>query len=322
MHRVVVHDLILVFFVAFASGMILFPLFIQWQKNRHLGQKIKKEGPNIHLHKENTPSMGGMIVFCAILIAFIIGGEFSRHIVFPILLLTAYTILGFVDDWYKSYLDKPWGIKARYKFIYQVVIASFILLPSLNWIPNQISIPFTNTFVHLPLPLFFGYGVLIIVATSNAFNITDGLDGLAAGSGILSFLFWGFMLILIGESSISQIAFGAIGGLMALLWFNVWPARIFMGDSGSLGLGAFMGFMALISGQSLLLFFSALVFVIDTLSVILQVFSFKLLGKRLFLMSPLHHHYELKGIKETQITVRFWIIQVIGVTMAWLGRAG
>jgi len=306
--------------ISFIIGMISFPLFIRWQKQHHLGQKIKKEGPNLHLHKENTPSMGGVIIFFIILVIFIIGGQFKPANVLPIILLSGFTFLGFIDDWYKSYLEKPWGIKARYKILFQIVIAGLVLCFSLDWMPAQIAIPFSKYIVPISRPLFFGYGIFIIIATSNAFNIADGLDGLAAGSGILTFLFWGFFLSTLGKISISWLAFGAMVGLIAFLWFNIWPAQIFMGDSGSLGLGALIGFMALISGQSLLIIFSAFIFFIDTLSVILQVFSFKILGRRLFLMSPIHHHFELRGRKEAQITVRFWIIQVIGVAVAWLGR--
>ncbi|HAX97342.1 MAG TPA: phospho-N-acetylmuramoyl-pentapeptide-transferase [Candidatus Atribacteria bacterium] len=308
------------FLLALAVGMVFFPLFIRWQQQRQLGQKIKKEGPNLHLHKENTPSMGGIIIFIAIFVVYGVGRQYWHGNLLPIILLAGYTLLGLVDDWYKSYLEKPWGIKARYKFLFQVLLAGLILWLARDGIPAQITIPFSHYVIPISFPLFFGYGIFIIVATSNAFNIADGLDGLAAGSGILTLLFWGCLLLIMNQNQLSWLAFGAIGGLTAFLWFNVWPAGIFMGDSGSLGLGALIGFMALLSGQSLLIIFSALVFFIDTLSVILQVFSFRFLGRRLFLMSPIHHHFELKGMKETQITVRFWIIQAIGITVAWLGR--
>jgi phospho-N-acetylmuramoyl-pentapeptide-transferase len=317
---IIPNNLFFAFLLAFGIGMVFFPLFIRWQQQRHLGQKIKKEGPNLHLHKENTPSMGGVVIFTALLVVFGVGKRYWLDNLLPIILLTGYTLLGLVDDWYKSYLEKPWGIKARYKFLFQIVLAGIILWLAMDWIPTQITIPFSHNVIPVSRPLFFGYGIFIIVATSNAFNIADGLDGLAGGSGILTFLFWGLLLLTLGKTQLSWLAFGVIGGLTAFLWFNIWPAGIFMGDSGSLGLGALIGFMALISGQSLLIIFSALVFFVDTLSVILQVFSFKILGRRLFLMSPIHHHFELKGIKETQITVRFWIIQAIGITVAWLGR--
>lgn len=317
---IIPNNVFIAFLLAFGIGMVFFPLFIQWQRQHQLGQKIKKEGPNLHLHKENTPSMGGIIIFMTILVVYGVGKQYWYDNLLPIILLAGYTFLGFVDDWFKSYLEKPWGIKARFKFLFQIFLAGLILWLAMDGMPTHITIPFSRYVFPMSRPLFFGYGIFIIVATSNAFNITDGLDGLAAGSGILTLLFWGWLLFIIGKSQLSWLAFGAIGGLTAFLWFNVWPAGIFMGDSGSLGLGALIGFMALISGQSLLIIFSALVFFLDTLSVILQVFSFQFLGRRLFLMSPIHHHFELKGMKETQITVRFWIIQAIGMTIAWLGR--
>lgn len=317
---IIPNDILIAFLLAFVVGMVFFPLFIRWQQQRHLGQKIKKEGPNLHLHKENTPSMGGIVIFMALLVVFGVGRQYWLSNLLPVVLLAGYTILGLVDDWHKSYLEKPWGIKARYKILFQIVLAGIVLWLTMDGMPTQITIPFSRYVIPMSRPLFFGYGIFIIIATSNAFNIADGLDGLAGGSGILTFLFWGLLLLTLGKTQLSWLAFGAIGGLTAFLWFNIWPAGIFMGDSGSLGLGALLGFMALISGQSLLIIFSALVFFVDTLSVILQVFSFKILGRRLFLMSPIHHHFELKGMKETQITVRFWIIQAIGITVAWLGR--
>ncbi len=322
MGNVLTNDFLIYVIYAFLFSFFLFPWFIRWQKQHHMGQKIKKEGPNLHLHKEDTPSMGGIIIFITLLLALFLGNQLNQKIILPVLLLTGFTFLGFIDDWYKSFLEKPWGLKARYKFLFQIIIASLIMWPSLDLVPACIAIPFTNHLVFLPPVLFFGYGVFIIVATSNAFNITDGLDGLAAGCGILGFLFWGLILYFTGEKNLSYLSAVAIGGLMSFLWFNVWPARIFMGDSGSLGLGALMGYMAIASGQSLLLIFSALVFILDTISVILQVISFKVRGRRIFLMSPIHHHFELKGMKEPQITIRFWIIQAIGIMFAWLGQMG
>lgn len=314
--------LLVILLVALGIGLLVFPLFIWWQKQRNVGQKIKKEGPNLHLHKENTPSMGGIVICGSILFAFLGGKEASVRMLPAVVLLLSFTFLGFFDDFYKSFLRKPWGLKARYKFLFQLLFACLVVWWSLPVLPHRIAIPFTDLSSSLPPVLFFGYAVFILIASSNALNISDGLDGLAGGSGVLTFLFWGILLFLSGEANFSRLAFAVCGALLAFLWFNAWPARIFMGDSGSLGLGALMGYLALVSGQSLLIILCGIVFVVDTVSVILQVFSFKMFRKRIFLMSPLHHHFELKGIKETQITVRFCIIQVIGVILAFLGRSG
>ncbi|MGQ9474449.1 MAG: phospho-N-acetylmuramoyl-pentapeptide-transferase, partial [Candidatus Caldatribacteriaceae bacterium] len=227
--------------------------------------------------------------------------------------------LGFWDDFWKSFWGKPWGIKARHKFLFQLLLSAGVLLWGFPFFSHRVVIPFVGKVVNLSPVVFFLYGLLVMVASTNAFNIVDGLDGLAGGCGILSFFFFAFLSLQNGGAELSGFSGSIIGALLAFLWFNFWPARIFMGDSGSLPLGALLGFFSLISGYSLFLIFAGIVFVIDTMSVVLQVLWFRLFRRRIFLMSPLHHHFELKGIKESQITVRFWIAQFLGVLLAFLG---
>jgi len=299
-------------------GMVLFPVFIRWQRRKSLGQKIKKEGPAMHLHKENTPSMGGVIVVSVAFLAAFLWPPVPD--LFPyILLLFGFFLLGFLDDYWKSVLGQPWGWKARYRFVLEVLLACGVVWWGRAFFPPTLVVPFTNKVITLTPASFFLYGVLLIVASCNAFNIADGLDGLAAGCGILTLLFWGILLELLHRPSFAALAFAFVGGLCAFLWFNCWPAEIFLGDSGSLPIGALMGILALASGHSLLLVFSGIVFVIDTLSVILQVLSFRVLGRRVFLMSPLHHHFELRGEKEARVTVRLWMVQALGVLLASIG---
>ncbi len=302
---------------AWALGMFLFPPFIRWQRVRSLGQKIKKEGPAMHLHKENTPSMGGvLVVLVALLSAFLRPPVPDVLFVLPLL---SFLLLGFLDDYWKSVLNRPWGWKARYRFLVEMLLACVIMWWGREEMPPILMVPFTGEALVLNPLVFFLYGVFILVAACNAFNITDGLDGLAGGCGILTLVFFGVLLGYLGRVSLAFLSLAFAGGLFAFLWFNSWPAEIFLGDSGSLPIGVLIGFCALSSGYSLLLPLAGVVFVVDTLSVILQVVSFKLFGKRIFLMSPLHHHFELRGKKEARVTVRLWLIQALGVILAFLG---
>ncbi|MBC7217068.1 MAG: phospho-N-acetylmuramoyl-pentapeptide-transferase [Candidatus Caldatribacterium sp.] len=306
--------------LAWTLGMLLFPFFIRWQRAQSLGQKIKKEGPALHLHKENTPSMGGVIVaLAAFLSAFLWPPAPDTPFV---LFLCGFLLLGFLDDFWKSALHRPWGWKARYRFLVELLLACGMMWWGKDVIPPSLVVPFTGKVLALGPAALFLYGVFVLLASCNAFNITDGLDGLAGGCGILTLIFFGVLLGYLGRASFAFLSFAFVGGLLAFLWFNSWPAEIFLGDSGSLPIGAFIGFCALASGYSLFLPLAGVVFVVDTLSVILQVVSFRLFGRRLFLMSPLHHHFELRGKKEVRVTAHLWLIQALGVTLAFLGVRG
>ncbi|MGC8777462.1 MAG: phospho-N-acetylmuramoyl-pentapeptide-transferase [Candidatus Caldatribacteriaceae bacterium] len=307
---------------SFLVGIFVFPLFIRWQESWGVGQKIKKEGPNLHLHKENTPTMGGVVIVAATFLGLLAGGYFDGRGRDIFIFSLFFFLLGFWDDFFKSFLKKPWGIKARYKFFYQLLGGAGILLWGARFFPHQVILPFSARVVELGPVAFFLYGLLVIVASANAFNIVDGLDGLAGGCGVLSFAFFTLLFLESGRPEFAGFSGAIIGALLAFLWFNFWPARIFMGDSGSLPLGALMGVLSLVSGHSLFLIPAGIIFVIDTLSVVLQVASFQLFRRRIFLMSPLHHHFELRGMKESQITIRFWIVQFLGVLCAFWGMGG
>ncbi|MCS7241692.1 phospho-N-acetylmuramoyl-pentapeptide-transferase [Candidatus Caldatribacterium sp.] len=303
--------------LAWIFGISLFPLFVRWQKARSLGQKIKKEGPPMHLHKENTPSMGGIIVILAAFMSTLLRPPIPDFRL--LLVLLGFLFLGFLDDYWKSVLHRPWGWKARYRLGVEVLLALCAMWWGREAFPHTLAIPFTERVLFLSPKLFFLYGVFLLVAACNAFNITDGLDGLAGGCGILTLLFFGVLLGYRGQASWSFLSFAFVGAFLAFLWFNSWPAGIFLGDSGSLPVGALIGVLALVSGYSLFLPLAGIVFVVDTFSVILQVVSFRLFGKRLFLMSPLHHHFELRGTKEAQVTARFLLVQSLGVILALVG---
>jgi len=311
----VVFSLLLVF----TLSLFLFPFYIRWQEKNHIGQKIKKEGPNLHLYKENTPSMGGVIIIPSGLLVLSFFEQLTYPIIIVLITLLSFGGLGWVDDYFKSFQGKPWSLKARHKFLLELVFSVFILILGFPLFPHYLMVPYGDGIIELGKIPFFLYSLFLILASTNAFNITDGLDGLAGGCGILTFAFWAGLFFWKGDFSLARIAAIFAGALLSFLWFNFWPARIFMGDCGSLSLGALMGVLALFSGYSWILALAGVVYVLDTLSVILQVFSFRVWGKRIFLMSPLHHHFELRGEKESKITIRFWIIQGVGVIAAILG---
>ena len=311
----VVFSLLLVF----TLSLFLFPFYIRWQEKNHIGQKIKKEGPNLHLYKENTPSMGGVIIILSGLLVLSFFEQLTYPIIIILITLLSFGGLGWVDDYFKSFQGKPWSLKARHKFLLELVFSVFILILGFPLFPHYLMVPYGDGIIELGKIPFFLYSLFLILASTNAFNITDGLDGLAGGCGILTFAFWAGLFFWKGDFSLARVAAIFAGALLSFLWFNFWPARIFMGDCGSLSLGALMGVLALFSGYSWILALAGVVYVLDTLSVILQVFSFRVWGKRIFLMSPLHHHFELRGEKESKITIRFWIIQGVGVIAAILG---
>ncbi len=310
------------FFLAFIIGIFLFPSFISWQKKHQVGQKIKKEGPNLHLHKENTPSMAGVVIMVSLILSYVLLKRGSMIETGGLILVISFFILGLLDDVLKNFFNLPWGLKARTKFGFQLLLSGFVMVWGINVFPLTFGLPFSEKVLEFSPVSFFFFGVFVIVASSNAFNITDGLDGLAGGCGTFSFLFWGWYFGQSNQISLSLLSFCGAGAIFAFLWYNTWPAKVFMGDAGSLSIGALFGFLALASGNSFLLVFCGLIFVIDTLSVIIQVLSCKLRKKRIFLMSPIHHHFELAGWKEAQITVRFWMIHGLGVFLAFfsLGR--
>lgn len=314
-------EVVLLFLVSFALSFAIFPFYIRWQSKRKVGQKIKKEGPELHLHKENTPSGGGVvIVLITTLVVLLFSGTAGHSFLIPVFLGTlGFFGIGLIDDFLKTFYNHPWGIKARNKLFFQLLISTLIMVLGKSVFPAQVGIPFSEKQFTLAPWSFFLYGIFLLTATTNAFNITDGLDGLAGGCGMLTMLFWGSFFLLKDLPQYAGFCFAISGSLMAFLYFNVWPAKIFMGDSGSLFVGALIAVAALLSGQSLLLVFSGIIYIVDTLSVIIQVLYFKLFKKRVFLMSPIHHHFELKGLKESAITARFWIVQALGCLLAFYG---
>lgn len=307
--------------ISFALVVVLMPAFIRLLRRVGMGKRIRLEGPETHYAKEGTPAMGGLLIVVVVLgiaamLELLTGNFLDGSTIAPLATLALVGGLGTVDDWLNARTGD--GISATQKLLWQTVVAGAAAWQIQNTYGiDQLAVPFVGAVDIHPF-LFILIAAFAIVATSNAVNITDGLDGLAGGT--LIFAFVGYMIIAFtfGQPNLAELCALIIGALLAFLWFNVHPAQIFMGDSGSLALGATLAVTAVITGQVLLLPLIGLVFVMETGSVILQVASVKMRGKRLFKMSPLHHHFELAGWDEEKITLRFWII---GALAALVGVA-
>ena len=308
------------------------PAVIRKLAQMKFGQAVRDDGPQTHLVKQGTPTMGGVLILISIAGATVLWGDLSNRFVWLVLLVTlGFGIVGWVDDYRKVVYRDPRGLASRWKYFWQSVIglaaAGFLAFSTTLPAQTEFIVPFFKT-VAFPLGSV-GFLILtyfVIVGTSNAVNLTDGLDGLAimptvmVGSalGVFAYVlgnavfskYLGFPYIP-GAGELLVLCTAMAGAGLGFLWFNAYPAEVFMGDVGALALGAMLGTIAVIVRQEIVLFIMGGVFVVETLSVIIQVASFKLTGKRVFRMAPLHHHSELKGWKETQVVVRFWIITMM-----------
>jgi phospho-N-acetylmuramoyl-pentapeptide-transferase len=317
---------------ALLIGLFIGPKLIKLLKRLNIKEDVEKkdstELKNLHKVKKGTPTMGGIIIVLATLFPTILWGRLDNlYILFSIVVVSWLGILGYIDDFLKlRYPTRP-GLKAGTKLAGQVIIGGVLGIFFYRVFDvHGITVPF---FKGVIVPLYWGYiflVTLVIIASSNAVNLTDGLDGLAIGCIIMASLAFGGIAYLTGHSIFSsylkilyipdsgEIALflgSLIGASLSFLWFNTYPAQIFMGDTGSLALGGAIGYVACALRQEILLFLIGGVFVIEAVSVILQVASFKMTGRRIFLIAPLHHHFEFKGMPEPKIVVRFWIIAAI-----------
>ncbi|MFN9121751.1 MAG: phospho-N-acetylmuramoyl-pentapeptide-transferase [bacterium] len=296
-----------------------------------IGQSVRDDGPKSHLSKSGTPTMGGALILVSIAVTVLLWADLSNRFVWVVLVVTlGFGVIGWVDDYRKVVHRNPKGLSARTKYFWQSVIglaAAIFLAWSGSAAQTELIVPFFKNFAY-PLGAigFVTLTYFVIVGTSNAVNLTDGLDGLAilptvmigSALGIFAYVagnavfakYLGFPLIP-GAGELTVFCAAIAGAGLGFLWFNAHPAAGFMGDVGALALGAALGTIAVITRQEIVLFVMGGVFVVETLSVVLQVASFKLTGKRVFRMAPLHHHYELKGWKENQVVVRFWIITAL-----------
>ncbi len=312
--------------VGFLCALLLTPLWMRFLSARSLGQQIREEGPSTHHHKAGTPTMGGVIIVLAAVLGYVMGHvgtsiDFTRAGVLAVLVIVASGLLGFVDDYLAIRNERNLGLNKRGKFVGQLVIAGVFAVLALSWVHTSTALSFTRFSLpgwNLTAAGWFFLAAFVIIATSNAVNLTDGLDGLAAGSatfcfGVLAIIgYWQFRHFAIyrlhSSLDLGLVAVGLVGACLGFLWWNAAPARIIMGDTGSLSIGTGLGALCLLMNLDLLLVVIGGLFVAETASVILQVLSFRLFGRRIFRMAPFHHHFELRGWPETTVLIRFWIL--------------
>jgi phospho-N-acetylmuramoyl-pentapeptide-transferase len=299
--------------------------------HHQIGQTVRQDGPPTHFEKVGTPTMGGLLILASLILATLLWADLSnKYIQVTLFTCFFFGVIGWWDDYQKLINKDPRGMGSRNKFVSQSVVAAvaavFLHQTALTPIETALIIPFFKD-IAIPLGLLFlPLTYFVIVGTSNAVNLTDGLDGLAIVPSVMVAAALGVFCYLSGNAIFSEyLAIPSISGAgevmifcaalvgsgLGFLWFNTYPAQVFMGDIGSLSLGASLGVVAVIARQELVLFIMGGVFVLETVSVILQVASFKLTGKRIFRMAPIHHHFELKGWPEPRVIVRFWIISLI-----------
>jgi len=320
---------------ALLISLVAGPMVIRQLNRLQMGQSIRADGPKSHLSKAGTPTMGGALILLSIFVSSLLWSDLSnRHVQVVMAVTLAFGLIGWVDDYRKVVEKNPQGLPARWKYFWQSVVglAASLFLYYTVQTPAELEliVPFFKDVAIYMGPVFILLSYFVIVGTSNAVNLTDGLDGLAilpavlvAGAlGICAYLAGNFQFAnylhipyISGAGELLIFTAAICGAGLGFLWFNTYPAMVFMGDVGSLALGAALGVIAVIVRQEIVLLIMGGVFVIETVSVILQVASFKLTGKRIFRMAPLHHHYELKGWPEPRVIVRFWIITVMLVLL-------
>ncbi len=314
---------------ALLISLILGPMMIRWLQRLQMGQVVRTDGPQSHLKKSGTPTMGGVLILFSMFVSILLWGDFSNVGLWLVCFVTFfYGWIGFVDDYRKVVHKNPKGLSARQKLFFQFLVAGIAAFLLLKYTPvnSELRIPFFKTF-SLDLGWFYvPFIMLVIVGASNAVNLTDGLDGLAIGPVITTsgtFLLLAYVaghvkiaeyleipyIAGAGELSVYAAAMAAAG--LGFLWFNSHPAQVFMGDVGSLALGGGIGALAVVTKNEILLTIVGGVFVMEAVSVMIQVASFKTRGKRVFRMAPIHHHFELKGWPEPKVIVRFWIISIL-----------
>ncbi|CAD5262388.1 phospho-N-acetylmuramoyl-pentapeptide transferase [Alteromonas sp. 38] len=316
---------------ALLIAILIGPKMIRYLQTMQIGQTVRDDGPQSHLSKSGTPTMGGLLILAAIVVSVLLWADLSnRYVLVTLAVVVSYGIIGFVDDYRKVIRKDSKGLIARWKYFWQSVIAigvAFFLYSSATLsAETSLLIPFFKEVFPQLGAFFIIITYFAIVGTSNAVNLTDGLDGLAIVPTILVAGAFAIFAYVTGNANFADylniphipltselviVCTAIVGAGLGFLWFNTYPAQVFMGDVGSLALGGTLGVLAVLVRQEIVLIIMGGVFVVETLSVILQVGSFKLRGQRIFRMAPIHHHYELKGWPEPRVIVRFWIISII-----------
>lgn len=314
--------MLITLFAGFLFSAIIGPLAIPFLRRMKFGQSIREEGPQSHMKKQGTPTMGGVIFLFSIVISTfgvsIYYGEFTVQSVVLLIVLLGFGIVGFLDDGLKIIFKRNLGLTSLQKLIAQIVISvlAYFLLKGTGF-ANELSVPYTEIVLNFGT-FYILFMVFWLVGFSNAVNLTDGLDGLVAGTGAIAFAAFGVIAYVQDQTDLSIFSFAVAGALLGFLIFNKNPAKVFMGDTGSLALGGALGIVSILTHQELLLLLIGLVFVVETASVMLQVGSFKIRKKRIFKMAPIHHHFELSGWSEQRVVVTFWVVGIICALIAVL----
>lgn len=303
--------------IAFLIVVILGPIFIPMLAKFKFGQTVRDDGPQTHLLKNGTPTMGGVIMIIAILITGLTRAKIDKDLLVGLICITGFGFVGFLDDFIKIKMKRSLGLKAYQKIILQFALALFVAYYQYSASPSatQIMVPFTDYVINLG-PLYVPIMMFIIIGTVNAVNLTDGLDGLASGVTLVVSAFFMILATTVGNSDVAILAAATGGACLGFLGFNSYPAKVFMGDTGSMALGGAVVSFAVLTNSVLLIPIVGGIYFAEAISVIIQVLSFKLTGKRVFKMAPIHHHFEQCGWPETRVVFIFWITTVV---LAWIG---
>jgi phospho-N-acetylmuramoyl-pentapeptide-transferase len=310
--------------LAMVAAVVIGPKFIELLRTRNLGQQIRAEGPATHVVKQGTPTMGGLLILATAVVPFLVLSQYTAEGLTVLFIVLGCALIGFTDDYLKLRRRRSLGLPGRWKMILlvAVTVGAALLLQETQDFSTSIYVPVVGWDLDLGV-LFYPFLFFVIAGTVNGANLTDGIDGLAAGTVVIMLLTFlavaGIAWIRSGDPGqrsevyldVATLAAALIGGTIGFLWYNAFPAEVIMGDTGSFALGGAIAGFAIVTGTELLLPLIAGIFVIEVLSLIIQVVSFKRTGRRVFLMAPIHHHFEMKAWSETKVMVRFWIICAI-----------
>mgnify|MGYP000011743903 CR=1 FL=1 len=308
---------LLAFVIALATG----PALIYYLRRWKFGQVVRQDGPKTHLRKSGIPTMGGVIMLAAATISTLVFTEEHTHVAWALFLTLGFGLIGLLDDFFIIVKGRSLGLRARQKLLGQVLLAGLLgfYAASRPELGTKVFVPFSLLSFDLGA-LYIPFAIMVVVGASNAVNLTDGLDGLAAGSTAIATIAYTVIALRLGNPDLALFSAAISGGCLGFSWFNAHPAQVFMGDTGSLALGAALGALSILTKTELSLVIIGGLFVIETISVILQVAYFRFThGKRIFMMSPLHHHFELSGWLEPKVVVRFWIIEAIFAVIGLVG---
>lgn len=304
--------------LSMVAAVMIGPYIIDKLRSFKFGQNVRLDGPKSHLTKQGIPSMGGFIFLSVLTLVGMILSGFDFKVAFMILVTLSFALIGFLDDYLKVKKKSSDGLSAKNKMLYLLIfglLAGSVLYYGFDY--KSLMIPFVNYEIHLGL-LYILFVVIFFAAATNAVNLTDGIDGLSSTVTIIVVMFYALVSWRSGDRGVFFFALTLIGGLLGFLYFNKYPAKVFMGDTGSLALGGAVGIMALMTRTELLLILVGLIYVVETLSVIIQVLYFKKTGKRFFKIAPIHHHFEALGWKENKVVVVFALVTLIMVIITYL----